>query len=104
MAPSPRTSPMAGPRRRLVEPGAEVVAERPRVLLERRVEQLVERRERGGARQRVAAERAAEAAGVRRVHDVGAAGDAGDGQAAAQRLAPHDQVGLEPPKCSTAAG
>ena len=32
---------------------------------------------------------------VRRVHQLGAAGDAGERQAAAERLAPDDQVGLD---------
>ena len=52
---------------------------------------LVERHEAGGAGERVAAERAAEPADVRRVHQLGTARDARQRQAAAERLAPDDR-------------
>ena len=48
------------------------------------------------ARQRVAAERAAQAALLGRVHDLGARGDRRERQAAAERLAADEDVGLEP--------
>ena len=44
---------------------------------------------------RVPAERAAEPAGLGRVHQLGAAGDRGQRQPAAERLAGHEQVGLD---------
>ena len=56
---------------------------------------LVEHGARGGARDRVAAERAAEPAGSRRVHQLRAARDAGERQPAAERLAGDEQVGLD---------
>ncbi len=62
---------------------------------ERRILHLLERDEAGGARERVAAERAAQTADVRCIHEVGATRDAGQRQPAAERLAPHDQIGLD---------
>ena len=58
------------------------------------VADLVENGERGGAGDRVAAERPAEAPGVRRVHHLGPAGDRGQRQPASERLAGHEQVRL----------
>jgi hypothetical protein len=58
--------------------------------------ELVELGERRGARHRVAAERAAEPARVHGVHQLGAAGDAGERQPAAERLPGDEQVGLDP--------
>ena len=49
----------------------------------------------GGARNRVAAEGAAEPAGVHCVHHVRAPGDGGERQAAAERLPGDEQVGLD---------
>ena len=57
-------------------------------LLDRR-----DRAERGGARDRVAAVGAAEPAGVHRVHDLGATGDAGERQPAGDALRRGDEVG-----------
>ena len=53
----------------------------------------VDRGERGGARDRVAAVGAAEAAGVRGVHDLGPAGDGRERQPAGDALGGRDQVG-----------
>ena len=96
IGPIPRTSPITAWRscmpRSALSTCSPISRERAR---KRGILDLVERDEPGGARQRVAAERAAEAADVRRVHELGAAGDAGQRQAAAERLAPHDQVGLD---------
>ncbi len=64
-------------------------------LAEARRRELVEDGGRRRARDRVAAERPAEAAGVHRVHDVGLAGDGGERQAAAERLPGDEQVGLD---------
>ena len=49
--------------------------------------------ERGGARDRVAAVGAAEAAGVDGVHQLGPAGDGGERQAAGDALGGRDEVG-----------
>ena len=57
--------------------------------------QRVEDRGRGGARERVAAERAAEAAGRNGVHQLFTAGDGRERQSAAERLARDEQVGLD---------
>src|SRR5207245_4923834 len=52
-------------------------------------------RERRGTRQGVSTKRSAEGAGAGRVHYFGAAGDGGDGHAAAERLGHGDQIGLD---------
>src|SRR4051794_37590715 len=81
-------------RRRRLEPLANARADafRARALLVERVED----RYRGGAREGIAAERAAEPAGRDCVHDLRAAGDAGEREAAAECLARHEQVRLDP--------
>src|SRR4051812_44138222 len=60
-----------------------------------RVVDRVEDRERGGTRERIATERAAEASRRDRVHQLGAAGDGGERQAAAERLPADREVGLD---------
>ena len=77
-----------------VEPRANPLADRvrPRAELGRR--HLVEHGERRRAGQRVAAERPSQAARVHGVHDPRPAGDAGERQAAAQRLPGDDDVRL----------
>ena len=57
--------------------------------------ELVEDGDRGGGGDGIAAEGAAEAAGRYRVHQLRLAGDRGERQAAAERLAGDDQVGLD---------
>ena len=64
----------------------------PRAKLRRR--HLVEHGERRGAGERVAPERPSQPARVHGVHDLGPAGDAGERQAAAQRLPGDDEVRL----------
>ena len=54
---------------------------------------MVDRLDRRRARDRAAAVGAADAAEVRGVHDLGAAGDGGDRHAGAERLGGHDEVG-----------
>src|SRR3954447_10945527 len=51
----------------------------------------------GSTRDRVAAEGAAEPAGRNAIHDLGAPGDSRQRHATAQRLAGHEQVGLDAP-------
>ena len=50
----------------------------------------------GFARQRIPSERAAQAAGAGRIHYLGAPGDSGQRQAAAERFRSNDNVGLNP--------
>ena len=57
---------------------------------------LLEHGDRGGGGDRVAAEGAAEAAGLRRIHDLGAAGDGGEGETARDALRAQHEVGHEP--------
>ena len=83
-------------------PGGELVEPRPQqrrdllgALAEARLGELVEHRARRRARDRVAAEGAAEPARVRRVHQLRLAGHGRERQAAAERLAGDDQVGLD---------
>src|SRR5690348_5252066 len=73
----------------LAQPAPDRLRARPRLL------EGVEDRDRGGALHRVPAERPAEPARRDRVHDLGAAGDAGERQPAAERLAADEQVGLD---------
>ena len=71
-------APRRSPRAREAISSSRVRSRRPIVLgalAEARLGELVEHGARGGARDRVAAERAAEAAGVRRVHQLRAPGD-----------------------------
>ena len=56
---------------------------------------LLEHGDRGGGGDRVAAEGAAEAAGLRGVHDLGAAGDGGEREAAGDALGAQHEVGDE---------
>src|SRR5581483_6903837 len=82
----------AGRRHRLeplAQPGTDLVGARP-VLAQR-----VEDRDRGGARHRVAAEGAAEAAGRHGVDHLGPAGDGCERQPAAERLAGDEQIWLD---------
>src|SRR5205807_5005054 len=51
--------------------------------------------ERSGARKRMATVSSAERAGAGRVHDFGAAGDSGDGHAAAERFGGGGEIGLD---------
>ena len=96
IAPSPRTSPtIACFGRDLVEPRAQKTGDLLGALAEARRRQLVEHGERRRARDRVAAERAAEAAGMRRIHQLGASGDRRERKPAAERLAGDEQVGLD---------
>ena len=87
--PRPRTSPITSWRSlHLAQSRRDVLAERPRALQQAVALDLVEDGERGGGRDRVPAVRAAEPAHVHGVHELGAAGDGADRQAAAERLAP----------------
>ena len=93
--PRPRTSPISGWRAAMSSRRARSVSPSSRARREElRLGHDVENGERGGARERVAAERPAEAAGRDRVHDLGAAGDAGEREAAADRLPEDGQVRL----------
>src|SRR5581483_1661887 len=79
----------------LLDAGAQAPADRFGPFAELGPSNLVEHGERGRARERVAAERPTEAARRDRVHHLGAPGDAGERQAAAERLPGDDQVGLD---------
>src|SRR2546421_2220177 len=64
-------------------------------LAEARSGQLVEHRRGGGARDGIAAEGAPETARMNCVHDGALAGDRGERQPAAERLAADDEIGLD---------
>ncbi len=92
----PRTSPIAGcpaamssSRVRSCSPSRAASGE------ELGIAHRLENRDRGGARERVAAERPAEPAGRDGVHQLGAPRDGRERQAAADRLARDEQVGLD---------
>ena len=97
MPPRPRTSPTIG-QRRLPFAGAALKAVAEFVGAGQQVFALehIEHGQRGRAGQRIAGERAAEAAGAGRVHDLGAAGDGGQRQSTAERLRGHDE---DPARC-----
>src|SRR5439155_25607992 len=77
-----------------LEACVEEVAELFGAAPELRLRHGVEDRDRSGARDRIAAERAAEAAGRDRVEKLGPAGDARERQPAAERLPRDEQVRL----------
>ena len=93
----PRTSPMSAWREAMLVEArakrlAELVARRARNSSSETVSSTTTRRR---ARERISAERAAEAAGRHRVHDLGTAGHARERKAAADRLAGDEQVRLD---------
>ena len=95
IAPRPRTSPITGCVGGESRPaGVGISAPIARARAARScVAHLLDRAERRGAGDRVAAVRAAEAADVHGVHQLGAAGDGGQRQAAGDALGGGDQVG-----------
>src|SRR5262245_24813115 len=78
-----------------VELGADALAELPGLGEEGVVTDAIEHGRRGCAGQRIATEGSAEAAGADRVHQLGAPGNGRERQAAAERLAGHEQVRLD---------
>ena len=95
----------------LLEPAADQGADLQRAGVEGVLLHLRDRAERRGAGDRVAAVGAAEAADVDGVHQLGAAGDAGERQAAGDALGRRHQVGhdalvvaREPRACAAEAG
>ena len=78
-----------------VESTADQPPDRLGALAEARLSQGVQDGAGRGARDGVAAERAAEPAWVDRVHQLGAPGDRGEGQSPAEGLARDDQVRLD---------
>ena len=95
IAPRPRTSPIDVVLRRPERRSRGIMIDSIRRAAPAQVlgAHRLDRAERGGAGDRVAAVGAAEAAGVHRVHDLGAAGDPGQRQAAGDALGGGDQVG-----------
>ena len=96
IGPRPRTSPIAAWRAASsLEPATHRLAESRRLRQELRLGDRVEHGDRRGAGERVAAEGAAEPTGRNGVHQLGAARDGGERQAAADRLAGDEQVRLD---------
>src|SRR5579862_3691391 len=89
----PEAADVAAGRRDRLEPLAELD---PQLLSPRPDRgERVEHRDRRGARERIAAERAPEPAGADRVHDLRAARDRRERQPASDRLAGDEQIGLD---------
>ena len=96
IAPSPRTSPIAGQRScQASMRAADRLADRDRALDEPLLLDHVEHGQRRGLRDRVADVGAADAAGAGRVHDLRAAEHAREREAHRDRLRDRDQVGLD---------
>ena len=96
IGPSPRTSPIASWREaRSSRRARRVVAEPLGPREELRLADGLEHGDRGGARKRVASERPAETPRRHGVHQLGAARDARQRQAAADRLAGDEEIGLD---------